>query len=584
MSRLEEPAAALRGVTFTYRGAARPALCDVSLRIGQGEVVLVMGASGAGKSTLARCLNRTIPQFLPGILSGSVVVAGHDVGAATVADLAGVVGLVSQDFEAQLFSTSVRHEVAFGMEQLGVPRPEMMRRLAAALAVVGLAGFDRRDPVTLSGGEKQRLAIAALLAQEPALLVLDEPTTDLDPAGKREVFAVLATLRQRGASVLLIEHETGAAEYADRLVLMQDGRVVADGAPAVLLPDVARLERLGVRPLDGDRLGAALGWRTRAASLEDAVARLRPLLPSAVSASVEGAAPSAPVGCGLDDPTQQAPTGRRPPVAKEVLVRADGLRHAYAPDRAALDGVSLEIRRGDFVALIGRNGSGKTTLAKCLNGLLVPQRGQVEVRGRPVCELTLAAVAADVGYVFQNPDQQIFAASAYDEVAFAPRNAGLAEDEVARRVQRVLAAVGLDDCGAGDPFLLGKGQRQRLAVASLLALEPALLILDEPTTGLDYAEQRRMMQRLAALHAGGLTLIIITHTPWVVAEYAQRGVVLSEGRVAFDGPLRALFTEEALLASAHFRLPDATRIGRALGLTPLSVDELLSSISPGGAA
>ncbi len=584
MSRLEEPAAALRGVTFTYRGAARPALCDVSLRIGQGEVVLVMGASGAGKSTLARCLNRTIPQFLPGILSGSVVVAGHDVGAATVADLAGVVGLVSQDFEAQLFSTSVRHEVAFGMEQLGVPRPEMMRRLAAALALVGLAGFDRRDPVTLSGGEKQRLAIAALLAQEPALLVLDEPTTDLDPAGKREVFAVLATLRQRGASVLLIEHETGAAEYADRLVLMQDGRVVADGAPAVLLPDVARLERLGVRPLDGDRLGAALGWRTRAASLEDAVARLRPLLPSAVSASVEGAAPSAPVGCGLDDPTQQAPTGRRPPVAGEVLVRADGLRHAYAPDRAALDGVSLEIRRGDFVALIGRNGSGKTTLAKCLNGLLVPQRGQVEVRGRPVCELTLAAVAADVGYVFQNPDQQIFAASAYDEVAFAPRNAGLAEDEVARRVQRVLAAVGLDDCGAGDPFLLGKGQRQRLAVASLLALEPALLILDEPTTGLDYAEQRRMMQRLAALHAGGLTLIIITHTPWVVAEYAQRGVVLSEGRVAFDGPLRALFAEEALLASAHFRLPDATRIGRALGLTPLSVDELLSSISPGGAA
>ena len=149
--------------------------------------------------------------------------------------------------------------------------------------------------------------------------------------------------------------------------------------------------------------------------------------------------------------------------------------------------------------------------------------------------------------MFQNPDQQIFAASAYDEVAFAPRNAGLAEDDVARRVQRVLAAVGLDDCGAGDPFLLGKGQRQRLAVASLLALEPALLILDEPTTGLDYAEQRRMMQRLAALHAGGLTLIIITHTPWVVAEYAQRGVVLSEGRVAFDGPLRALFAEEALL-------------------------------------
>jgi len=594
VSPLAEPAAALRGVTFTYRGAATPALRDVSLRIGRGEVVLLMGASGAGKSTLARCLNRTIPQFLPGILTGSVVVAGSDVGGATVADLAGVVGLVSQDFEAQLFSTSVRHEVAFGMEQLGVPRPEMARRLAAALAVVGLAGFDRRDPVTLSGGEKQRLAIAALLAQEPALLVLDEPTTDLDPAGKSEIFAVLATLRRRGASVLLIEHETGAAEFADRLVLMQEGRVVADGAPAALLPDVVRLEALGVRPLDGDRLGAALGWRTRAASVEDAAARLRPLMrPRALADAAPaapaplplcGAAPRVPIGTARRDVVQAGQGGWRPPDGAEVLVRVAGLRHAYAPDRAALDGVSLEIRRGDFVALIGRNGSGKTTLAKCLNGLLVPQRGRVDVRGRALRDLTLAEVAADVGYVFQNPDQQIFAASAYDEVAFAPRNAGLAEDEVARRVQRVLAAVGLDDCGPGDPFLLGKGERQRLAVASLLALEPALLILDEPTTGLDYAEQRRMMHRLAALHAGGLTLVIITHTPWVVAEYAQRGVVLSEGRVVFDGPLRALLAEEALLASARFRLPDCTRIGRALGLTPLSVDELLVAVSPGGAA
>ena len=362
MSAPEEPAAALRGVTFTYRGAATAALRDVSLRIGQGEVVLLMGASGAGKSTLARCLNRTIPQFLPGTLTGSVVVAGTDVGGATVADLAGVVGLVSQDFEAQLFSTSVRHEVAFGMEQLGVPRPEMARRLAAALAVVGLAGFERRDPVTLSGGEKQRLAIAALLAQEPALLVLDEPTTDLDPAGKSEIFAVLATLRRRGASVLLIEHETGAAEFADRLVLMQDGRVVADGAPAALLPDVVRLEGLGVRPLDGDRLGAALGWRSRSASVEDAAARLRPLLPAITGTPEQGAAsevapapaspvntpPCMPVGAGGGGLVEPAPAGRRSPIGEEVLVRVEGLRHAYAPGRAALDGVSLEIRRGEL--------------------------------------------------------------------------------------------------------------------------------------------------------------------------------------------------------------------------------------------
>src|SRR5512143_1562884 len=256
---------ALRDVSFTYRGAATPAVRGVSLSVRRGEMVVVMGATGAGKTTLAKCISRSIPQFQPGVLSGGIEVCGRDVGAATVSDLAGTVGLVSQDFEAQLFSTSVRHEVAFGMEQLGVERGEMARRLTDALAVVGLAGFDGRDPITLSGGEKQRLAIAALLALEPAVLVLDEPTTDLDPLGKGDVFAALAAVRARGATILLIEHETAAAERADRLVLMAGGAIVAAGPPAPLLADVGRLEALGVRPLDLDRIARARGWAARPA-------------------------------------------------------------------------------------------------------------------------------------------------------------------------------------------------------------------------------------------------------------------------------------------------------------------------------
>ncbi len=236
------------------------------------------------------------------------------------------------------------------------------------------------------------------------------------------------------------------------------------------------------------------------------------------------------------------------------------------------------------MALIGQNGSGKTTLAKCLNGLITPQRGTVRLRGVELSSVPVTRIAAEVGYVFQNPDQQIFAATVQEEVGFALANLGVPAAEAAGRVAAVLDAVGLAGCEALDPFLLGKGQRQRLAVASLLVLEPAALILDEPTTGLDYREQRHLLELLAGLHRRGLTVVVITHSPWVVAEYAERGVVLRDGQVAYDGPLRELFAQEALLEASHFRLPDATRVGRRLGFTPLSVDELLARVEPEGGA
>ncbi|MDX2169973.1 MAG: ABC transporter ATP-binding protein, partial [Deltaproteobacteria bacterium] len=271
-----------------------------------------------------------------------------------------------------------------------------------------------------------------------------------------------------------------------------------------------------------------------------------------------------------------------PAAAPPPLLEVDDVAFVYPGGRVALADASLAIGAGEFVALIGQNGSGKTTLAKQLNGLLTPSQGCVRLRGADLATLGLQAVARDVGYVFQNPDQQLFAASAAAEVEFALENFGVPRAERAARVAAALAAVGLQEHATVDPFLLGKGQRQRLAVAALLVLEPAVLILDEPTTGLDYHEQRRMMAFLAGLHARGLTLVVITHSPWVVAEYAERGVVLRGGRVAFDGPLRALFAQEALLADCHFRLPDATRVGRALGFTPLSVDELLAGVTAAG--
>ena len=261
------------------------------------------------------------------------------------------------------------------------------------------------------------------------------------------------------------------------------------------------------------------------------------------------------------------------------LLSVEEVSFAYEPGGApALDRVSLAIAAGEFLAIIGQNGSGKTTLAKHLNGLLPPTTGRVLLRGVDVHTLPINAVAADVGYVFQNPDHQIFAATVYDEVAFGPRNFSLPPPEIEERVRTALDAVGLVGLEREDPFLLGKGQRQCLAVASLLALRPRLLILDEPTTGLDYLEQQRMMGLITQLHAQGMAIVIITHTPWVVAEYARRGVLMAGGRILMDAPLRTLFAQEALLAQAHFRAPDITRLGRRFGCTPLSVEEFVERI------
>jgi energy-coupling factor transport system ATP-binding protein len=548
------PAIAVRGLTVTYEGEMRPALDGVDLDVPPGALVVVMGATGAGKSTLARALARIVPCFTAGDVAGEVRLLGTPVDGRRVGELAGTIGMVFQDFEAQLFSTDVTQEVVFALEQTGVPAAEMPERVRRALAAVGLAGFEGRDPTTLSGGEKQRLAIAGLLALRPPIMVLDEPTTDLDPAGRAEVLRTLAALRAEGLTLVLIEHDVAAALDADALVLLREGRIVAHGEPAALLADVDACVAAGVRAWDVARVFADLGLAAPPRDVEAAAARL----------AAEGLRPRAPAFL------------RRTAISGPAAIEVRGLRHVYDTGHVALDGVDLRIRRGELVALVGRNGSGKTTLAKHLNGLLAPTAGEVRVHGRRIDGLPLEELAQEVGYVFQDPDHQLFAASVEEEVAFGPRNLRLSDAEVARRVADVLAAVGLDGQRDADPFLLDKGVRQRLAVAAVLALGPDVLVLDEPTTGLDFPEQQKMMAFLRGLNAAGRTIVIVTHTPWVIAEHADRVVLLADGRVRFDGEVRDFYADDALLGVASFRAPDVTRLGRLLGCTPLSVDELVS--------
>ncbi|MDP8958598.1 MAG: energy-coupling factor transporter ATPase [Actinomycetota bacterium] len=551
------PALQMEGVRFTYRGAKRPALDGIDLSVTPGELVVVLGPSGAGKSTLCLSLNGLIPHIVHGELQGEVRVFGQPVTESKVSLLAGQVGLVFQDFEAQLFSTNVELEVAFGPENFAVPVEEIRRRVKQALATVDLTGLERREPANLSGGQKQRLAIASVLALEPRALVMDEPTTDLDPIGKESVFEVARRLRAEGVTLLIVEHETEEAAAADRVVVLEEGRIAGQGPPEEVLVRSDWLEESGVRPLGAARLLADLGEEPRL-TVDEAVERLQ--------------------GLGYRVPDDrwddllerdEARNGRY----GDLIIEVEDLEHRYPNGVEALTGANLSVRRGEFLAVVGQNGSGKTTLVKHCNGLLEPTSGQVKVEGASTRGQGVQRVGRTVGYVFQNPDHQIFAETVADEVAFGPRNHGVEPDEVDQRVKEALQAVGLSGREEEDPFALTKGERQRVAVASILSTRPQVIILDEPTTGLDYREQRQMMELVRRLNETGHTIICVTHTMWVVAEYAHRMVVMSEGRIAMEGPTRQVLSREDELLAASLKPPQVTRITARLGRTLLSTQE-----------
>jgi energy-coupling factor transporter ATP-binding protein EcfA2 len=555
-------ALAVEDLSFAYHDTARAALRAINLIQSAGEMIGVMGASGAGKSTLAKCLNRIIPELEGGELRGTVRIAGRPTAGARVHQMAPEVGMVFQDFESQLFSTTVAHEVAFALEQLGMERGEMLRRIGPALEAVGLAGLEQRDPTSLSGGQKQRLAIAAVLALRPRIIVFDEPTTDLDPEGRAEVFALIRQLREQGVSLLVIEHEAEELQRSDRVMLLNEGSIIAEGPPSAVMTQLDLLESCGVHPPGLNRLLKLLGIEGHAQSIEHAETEIRKRFPNAPIASTQPPSRRTPVSDSV-----------RPPSAAP-LIRIENVSFSYPGGPRVLDGVDLSIAPGEFVAIIGQNGSGKTTLAKLMIGLLQAESGKIWLDGRDRATLHSAATARDIGYVFQNPDHQIFAATVEDEVAFGPRNFGLAPGEIERRCTEVLRAVGLENERASNPFLLSKGQRQRLAVASVLVLRPKVLILDEPTTGLDYREQRRMMRLVTELNESGVAIVMITHAPWLVAEYARRVVLMRGGRTIFDGGVREFFAHDAMLRASSFRAPEVTQLSRRFGTVALTPEEM----------
>jgi len=525
---------------------------------------VVMGASGAGKSTLCRCLNGIIPHFVKGSLQGEVRLLGQDTRELSVAQCARHVGLVFEDFESQLFATNVELEVAFGPESLGLPRAEIAHRVQEQLSLVGLSHLARRRPASLSGGEKQRLAIAAALAADPSLLVLDEAASDLDPVGKSAIFQLARGLRgHHQRAVVFAHHDAEEAVHATRVLLLAGGQPAALGPPDQILSRPELLSSNGLTPLASAALFQSLGLEER--PLEEAHAA-ELLLQR---------------GLRIPEAACQrwaARDERRAGQYGGPVIEVRNLTHCYQGTEPAIRDINLTLRRGEYIAIIGQNGSGKTTLVKHFNGLLRPTQGEVLLSGQPTRGLPLRALAQRVGYVFQNPDHQIFSPSVFDEVAFAPRNFGLGPQEVNARVAESLAAVGFSGREQEDPFSLTKGERQRVAVASVLAGRPEVLIFDEPTTGLDDRESRGIMALIDRLNRAGHTIVLVTHAMWLVAEYAHRVIVMQEGRIILDAPTRAAFSQTDLLRQAAILPPQIIRLSQRLGAAALSLSELLEPL------
>ena len=563
-----EKAIELNNLSYSYPNAEKPSLKNVSLTIEKGKFVVLMGATGAGKTTLSLCLNGLIPQLLEGKLTGQVTVAGRDVSKTAVQSLSRVLGLVLQDPETQIIGRTVEEDTAFGPRNFLVQLNEIGQRVQTTLEKVRLKGYNQRLTEELSGGEKQRLAIAGVLVMEPEILVLDEPTSELDPSGRLEIYETLDDLRlKKDLTILLVEHSSEEIIHkADEVIILNQGEVAWRGVPAELFRNIPLLRKWGIKPLPVSQIGWDFyekGWISFAEiplDVQSAELMIRALLPKYGYCHKDGRNQNQGQG-QIDDRLliQQPQMGE-----KVIAVRVNHLIYQYNSDIPALREINLMIEAGDFVALIGQNGAGKTTLAKHLNGLLKPTSGEVIVEGLNTLDYDTSDLSKTIGYVFQNPDHQIFSTTVERELEFGLKNAGFKALEIKERVDQVLQYTGLERVRSVHPFSLGKGERQMIAVASILVLKPKILIIDEPTTGSDWIGVQSMMALISNLHTTGTTIIMISHDMDLVAQYAKKVIVLKHGKILLEGTPKEVFSNEQILLDSAIIPPQLCRLSSQL--------------------
>lgn len=593
-----------RGVSFSYDGAAQ-ALDGIDLDIEDGEFFCILGGNGSGKSTFAKHLNALLQPD-----AGTVRVNGMDASdPELVYDIRSTAGMVFQNPDDQLVATLVEDDVAFGPENLGVESAQIAQRVREVLKAVGLVGFERHETHALSGGQKQRVALAGVLAMEPRVLILDEASSMLDPRGRKGLMKACHALHDRGMTIVMITHFMEEAAEADRVAVFQAGRVAMLGTPDEILTRADELAQLNLDMPASCCLGMALRAKgvpvhaqVREADMVAEISRVYAEQDGA-DAAVHPVPPRSDAAAGdsvvTDGPDVLDPAIELSHVSYSYSLSARERRRWHKRSSAegastkqalwgndpsspwALHDVSLTVCRGEFLGLAGHTGSGKSTLVQHLNGLIRPQEGSVRALGLNLSnKKDAAAVKAKVGVVFQYPERQLFAETVAQDVAFGPHNLGLPQDEVDRRVESSLARVGLDLATVGDksPFELSGGQQRRVAFAGVLAMEPEVLVLDEPMAGLDPAARRDFLELIDRLHREGLTVVMVSHSMDDLANCCDRIVVMNEGAVFAEGTPAQVFAHADELKSIGLGVPAAQRMALALAGAgvPLRLDGLYS--------
>lgn len=530
-----------QNVTFYYEGSNTPALKDINLSINLGEIVLITGPAGSGKTTLCSCINGLIPHYHEGNLEGDVLVRTYNTKKARIGGLASLVGMVFQDPESQLVTSSVADEVAFGPENFGIPREEINQRVEAALKATRLEGYEDREPYNLSGGEQQACVIASVYALQPEIYVMDEPLANLDPSGRSQVLRLIIDVaKKRGKTLVIVEHALEEViPLVDRIIVMHQGEIVRDGSvEAVLssgdLPDVFTRPPI-------IRLA------------EKFLHQVRPLTPEKFYEEFSNRH-------SLGTVQAKHSITSEPDVNGKPIIEIKEVSFSYNQEKEALKNINLTIHEGELVAILGRNGSGKTTLVRHLIGLIKPDENKIFVRGKDVALTPTHELAQDVGFCFQNPNHQIVTFKVRDEVMFGLKAHNVPSSEYEERIHDALEIVDMLDYINAEVFDLGKGQKQRLALASVLALKPHILIIDEPTTGQDPQMAEGIFSIIKNLNEMGTTVLMITHQMEYAASYARRAIVLRSGEITFDGPIKNLIANRNFMEENYLDLPEVTKI------------------------
>ncbi len=583
---MRDPALVVEDYSFWFkpppdRPEDPPALVDVTFEIRSGSFVLIVGRSGSGKSTLALNLVGIYPDYFGGRNQGRMLINHPERGLINRRELDAaerfrLINMLFQNPEDQIVTLTVEEEVGFALENYRFEPPEIHRRIDYALDLVGLDGFRRRETLNLSGGEKQRVALAAMLALEPAILILDEPTSNLDPAGTADVLATIDRVREKtGLTVMVIEHEVDEVfDRVDTVLLVEDHRVMGPFTPREFMDERGLFVR--------DDMGlwipqaAEVGLELQAQGID--LGRSVPLNGTELVAAIEALDAGFPLACA--PATSNAERGSAMPGGESQghVIDVQDVSFAYG-DRQVLTGISIAVRRNELLAIVGQNGSGKSTLASLFNGIAKPNSGVVLVDGIATSDYDFADLVKRVAYIFQVPEKQFVCRTVYDEIAHGLRALGLSEAEVDERTVAFLETVRLLERRDANPYVLSHGQKRRLSVAAMVIGKPEVVVLDEPTFGQDYHQAQNLMQLLRALADDGAAVVFITHDMRLVAEYADRAAVLCDGEIVFDGTPSLLFADKPILARARLKPPSVHQIAdRLLGAPVLTTAALSQRI------